>query len=645
MKPDFAEVANFLQDCPPFDELNHELRQWAITQMQAAYVNEHNANEIIKEARPALFIVRSGAYDLRAADNRLIERLEAADLFGYPSMLSGRPITNKLQVLQDGVVYILPQAGFDELRKHSQAFERYFIKAHGQRLLTEERGRDGSDWSDKSVASVVRMAPISLPSNTPIRIAAQTMSEHKISSVLIVAPESVEFTKTPASADGTTPTASADANAVSSKTNVSNSPQKLVGILTDRDLRNRVVAKGLSTDTAVNAVMTHTPATVYGRQSLVDALTIMTQTNIHHLPVLGDHDELIGMVTTTDLMRQQKSEPVFLISAIYKAQNKAELVKEAQAIPDYMQTFAGRVKDTSVLGRLLASLTDAMTRQLIHYYEKEHGVAPAPYVWLAFGSQAREDQTLSSDQDNGLLLENDLSPAKQDWFKGLGEFVCEGLHECGIPLCPGNIMASNEDCRQSLQGWQNKFEKWTQSPTPKALMYCQIFFDNRMIEGSAGLYKKLKSHITKLANTDVFLANLAILINHIQVPLGLFNSLKADDDLIDIKRYGLAIINDIARIYALQSEIEAPQTILRLQELKGSRLLNRKDNQSLQEAWQFLAQLRLNHQLEVWGSQAPKNKINPDELSTLTRRQLKSAFRIVKEAQQGVGLKFGRQGY
>ena len=147
----------------------------------------------------------------------------------------------------------------------------------------------------------------------------------------------------------------------------------------------------------------------------------------------------------------------------------------------------------------------------------------------------------------------------------------------------------------------------------------------------------------------MFLGNLAILVNRIAVPLGLFNRLRTEDtddgDTIDIKRYGIALINDIARIYSLQAGITSPGTAARLNALKGSRLLNRRDNQSLLEAWEFLTQLRLNHQLKVWGSDKPKNAIDPDELSTLSRRQLKTAFKIIKEAQQGVGLKFSRQGY
>jgi len=247
------------------------------------------------------------------------------------------------------------------------------------------------------------------------------------------------------------------------------------------------------------------------------------------------------------------------------------------------------------------------------------------------------------------LLSNGLSKSQKDWFAGLGEYVCEGLGECGIPLCPGNIMASNPECRGTIDEWKEKFNGWITSPTPKALMYCQIFFDSRPVMGEGRFYQTYREEIAKLANNDMFLGNLAILVNKIQVPLGLFNRLRTSDtdgeDTIDIKRYGIALINDIARIYSLKEGLIVPSTVARLKALKESRLLNSKDNQSLLEAWEFLTQLRLNHQLKVWGTNKPKNAIDPDELSTLSRRQLKSAFRIIKEAQQGVGLKFSRQGY
>lgn len=620
MQPDFAEVKRFLLDCPPFDALTDEQRTGAIEQLQAAYVNEHNVDAFFKDFSPALYIVRSGAFDLLAPDGHLIERLESHDLFGYPSLLSGRSVVNRLAVVEDGIIFIISKKVFDQLRRDSVEFEQYFIRAHGQRSLEEvARGKPNSrqqvtvDPLQMSIREVLTRQPVQLPSTTSIRVAAQKMSEEKVSSILLV-----------------------DEGA-------------LVGILTDRDLRNRVIAPGLSFDLHVNAVMTPAPATVYGRQTLIDALTAMTQNNIHHLPVLDDDDQPLGMITNTDLMRQQRSEPVMLISALNKTATREQLVTEAKQIPAYMQTFASRAANTTVVGRLLASLTDTMTRKLIEFYEREHGVAPASYAWIAFGSQGREDQTLSSDQDNGLVLADDLSERQRAWFQGLGEWVCEGLGDCGIPLCPGNIMASNSDCRRSVGGWLERFTRWTESPTPKALMYCQIFFDSRMVVGNKRLYQRYRDEVAQLGKNEFFLGNLARLQRNVQVPLGLFNRFRGtesgkDSDLIDIKRYGIALINDIVRIYSLQAGLTQPQTLTRLEQLRDSRLLNRRDNQSLGEAWQFLTQLRLQHQLDVWGTEQPKNALDPDDLSTLVRRQLKSAFRIIDECQQGVAMKFGRSG-
>jgi CBS domain-containing protein len=666
MQPEFTEVQRFLLDCPPFDELNGEQRQWVAQNIKAAYVNEHNVSDLFKQHSPALYIVRSGGFDLLAPDGHLIERLESHDLFGFPSLLSGRPVVNKLQVIEDGIIYIVSAQMFDTLRQAVRAFEQYFIRAHGQRLLGEVARRSlrevgpgssaaavnlspaavggitagasrretpgypssgpGFEPLELTVGEVVARKPVTMPITATIREAAERMRDEKVSSIILV-----ERGADPGPDQGLHPSL------------------RISGILTDRDLRNRVVAQGLDYDLQVNAVMTQAPATVQARQTLMDALALMTQHDIHHLPVVDDNQQPLGMITNTDLMRQQRSEPVMLISALNKAESRAQLITEAQQIPAYMQTFAARVHDTTMVGRLLASLTDSMTRKLIKLYEEQHGVAPGAYCWIAFGSQGREDQVLSSDQDNGLLLGNGLNEQQLEWFNGLGEYVCTGLNECGIPLCPGDIMASNPDCRRTLDGWLDRFQNWTQNPTPKALMYCQIFFDSRMVHGNKRLYQRYRDEVAQLGQKDFFLGNLARLQVSVQVPLGLFNRFRGtesgkDSDLINIKRYGIALINDIVRIYSLQAGLTVPQTLQRLEQLRGSNLLNRKDNQSLAEAWQFLTQLRLQHQLDTWGTDKPQNALDPDELSTLTRRQLKTAFRIIKECQQGVGLKFGRVG-
>lgn len=604
------DIRSFLQQTPPFDALDADTLQRAADKMQAMYLCQANRDEIIRPDRPMLFLVRSGASDLVDKDGQHIERLEPGDLFGYPSLLTGRAITNRLNVIADGIVWTWSAELFDELRRRSQAFERYFMNAHGQRLFAEKGGQTGLDWTEKTLSSVLKRTPIAIASAASIRDAAIKMSEHRVSSLLVVDDE------------------------------------QLCGILTDRDLRNRVVAAGLPTDVAVAAVMTPMPTVVYARESLFDALTAMSQTNIHHLPVLDDQERPIGVITATDLMHQQRSEPVLLINALFKARDKAALVHEAQKIPDYLRSFAGRVRDIGTIGRLLSSLTDGMTKKLIQLYEQNHGSAPCAYVWLAFGSQARGDQTLGSDQDNGLLFADEITDGQRQWFADMATFVCDGLAECGIRLCPGDIMAKNPAWQMTRLQWREQFQKWVRSPTPKNIMHSMIFFDSRAVAGSTTLYRNHRAEVAKLAQNDMFLGNIARHIGELNVPLGLFNRFRTKSEgefeYIDIKTQAVAILNDIARLYSLAAGLTVPSTPGRLAQLKGNSSFNDKDNQNLAEAWQFLTQLRLNVQMERLHDGIPANAVDPEQLSTLQRRQLKAAFRVIKDAQQGVALKFAR---
>ncbi|RUO30211.1 DUF294 nucleotidyltransferase-like domain-containing protein [Aliidiomarina soli] len=612
MALDLQDMADFLKQTPPFDALDNARFDYALDHAEAVYVNQHNRDEILREGHPTLYVVRSGTYDLNDKHGKFIERLETGDVFGFPALLSGRAITNQIEVLADGILFCWDAATFAYLRRYSEPFERYFMQAQERRLLVEHRGEDSTpDWTERDIGSVISRPLISIGSDTSIQQAAISMSENKVSSLLVV------------------------------------DEGQLRGIITDRDIRNRVVAKGMDYGVAVTAVMTQMPEAVYTRQSLFDALTMMNQANIHHLPVLDDEERPVGMITTTDLMKQQRSEPVFLMNALFKAQSREALVEEAQNIPHYLRTFATRVKDIGMVGRLLASLTDGMTRKLIRLYEHEHGAAPVAYAWMAFGSQAREDQTLSSDQDNGLLLADGIKEGQREYFHKLAEFVCTGLADCGIRLCPGDVMAMNPKWNKTSLEWQQQIKKWVQSPTPDAIMHSMIFFDSRMIAGNQQLYRRHRDAIGKIAQRDIFLGNIGRHIGELNVPLGLFNRLRTKSekggDYIDIKTQGVAVINDIVRLYSLIEGLTMPATPARLQALQSHNLLTAKDNQNLLEAWQFLTQLRLSHQLKLQGdSTEPVNSIDPETLSTLQRRQLKAAFSVIKDAQQGVGFKVGR---
>ena len=419
----------------------------------------------------------------------------------------------------------------------------------------------------------------------------------------------------------------------------------LVGVVTDRDLRNRVLADEVDPQDAVSSIMTAKPKFIFENNRVFSALHLMLKYNIHHLPVLDENHNPIGMLTSTDLLRQQKSDPVQLIGRIYKAHTITDLKRYAKEIPELLRSFSYNIDDISLIGKLLSGLTDALTSRLIHLFQEDHGAAPTSFSFICFGSQAREEQTLHSDQDNGLLVPNDLTSEQQAYFKSMGEFVCEQLVECGIRRCPGNIMASSDLCRMSVNDWSERFFKWIKSPTPDAMLNCKIFFDLRFIEGSNALYTAFCEQLIRISRNDLFYAAMATDISSNSVPIGLFNKFKTEktdknNKYIDLKKRGVVIINDIVRLYALKAGIRRANTQERLDALLKHKLISKEDIYNLKDCWRFLTQLRLSTQINEEG--LPSNCINPNKLNSLERHQLKEAFYLVKQAQQAAAFKFAR---
>ncbi|HAG39854.1 MAG TPA: inosine-5-monophosphate dehydrogenase, partial [Pseudoalteromonas sp.] len=464
-------------------------------------------------------------------------------------------------------------------------------------------------WSERRISELMTRTAITLAPDASIRQTAKKMKKHGVSSIMITE------------------------HAI------------LVGVVTDRDLRNRVLADEVDPQDAVSSIMSAKPKFIFENNRVFSALHLMLKYNIHHLPVLDENHKPLGMLTSTDLLRQQKSDPVQLIGRIYKAHSIADLKRYAGEIPELLRSFSYNIEDISLIGKLLSGLTDALTSRLIHLFQEENGAAPTSFCFICFGSQAREEQTLHSDQDNGLLLPDDLSEQHQAYFKHMGEFVCEQLVECGIRRCPGNIMASSDECRMSVSSWCERFFKWIKSPTPSAMLNCKIFFDLRFIEGSNALYSGFCEQLNRISRDELFYAAMATDIRASSVPIGLFNKLKTQKNdnnhkYIDLKKRGVVIINDIVRLYALKAGIKRANTQERLDALLKHSLLNKHDIYNLKDCWRFLTQLRFSTQINEEG--LPSNCINPDKLSSLERHQLKEAFYLVKQAQQAAAFKFAR---
>jgi CBS domain-containing protein len=296
---------------------------------------------------------------------------------------------------------------------------------------------------------------------------------------------------------------------------------------------------------------------------------------------------------------------------------------------------------------VLTLLGDAITRQLIDLVTRElhdEGIElPAEgWCWLGFGSQARREHALGSDQDNGLVLADELD-ASELRFRVFSERVCAGLDACGYAFCRGGIMASQDACRKSLAAWTKDFRGWIRNPGAEAVMRSGIFFDMRAVSGQAELATTLQARVLDaVAERPLFVAHVVRDALERRPPLGFFRQLVVEPggehaETLDIKHRGVAPIVDLARIHALESRCTEPETLRRLGWARDHGLLSDGDFVELDEALRVLQRERLWHHVRCVKARRPiDDHLRPADLSGVERRQLRDAFRVLQTAQKGL---------
>lgn len=605
-------LTQFLRQLVPFDSLPEASLLASVRHLSVAYYSKSMGHVPLDESHPRLYIVRSGAFEVRDEEGELVDRLGEGDFFGFPSLLSGEAISNKVAILEDGLVYQLSPDMFNNLRQESRDFDRFFNRAFAKRLRHQGRFKAKELTTTSRISSLMTGSPLTIDCNHSIRQAAMMMRDARVSSLLVT------------------------------------DNHKLCGILTDRDLRNRVLAEGFDGTLPVHQAMTRNPVTIGAGALVFEAMLAMSERNIHHLPVL-EGETPVGVISSTDILRSQGSQPLMLIGEIERQKDVASLIGVSKKIPELLQSLISADARAEEIGRVLTSVTDALTRRLILLNQQILGQAPMAFCWLAFGSQGRQDQAACSDQDNGLLLAGEPDEHAAGYFEALSRAVCSGLDECGYRFCPGDIMAQNPKWRMSLERWQKVFEHWVKAPEPKALMHASIFFDMRPVFGPQSLFDALQDKV--LAGTrdnDIFLAGMAGNSLTEAPPLGFFRKFVLERDGtevkgIDLKHKGNALINDIARVYALSAGIKEVNTAKRIRALMELGVIGRKDALNLADAHEFIAHMRLANQgVQYRQGQEITNYLKPQQLSSLVRHQLRDAFKVVHDAQSGLRLKFMR---
>jgi CBS domain-containing protein len=431
-----------------------------------------------------------------------------------------------------------------------------------------------------------------------------------------------------------------------------------LGIVTDRDLRTKVLAHGLAADTAVEAVMSTPLVAIEPDRFAFDALLEMTRRNLHHLGVM-DGGRLLGVVSSHDLMLLQGAHPVALVRQIEAEGSLEGLAAAAAQIPALVRRVAREGVGALDLARLVAEFNDRLVRRAVELGEaalaaEGLGGPPVAYSWLALGSEGRREQTFKTDQDNGLVYEDppaEAVSAAAAYFGRLGQAVSTSLVRLGFPPCEGGYMASNPRWCQPASVWRQYFGSWMATPHPERLLDAAILFDLRPVAGDAAPGDALWAWVCDQAPThSLFLRHMAWDAVQRPPPIGLFGRFVversgAHPGTLDLKARGVFPMTQAMRVYALSLGLRETNTVDRLHAIGRRDVLSPTQVTELRDAYEVLLRLRLAHQIaQVESGLPPDNHVDPRTFSKVDRLLLREAFRTLAWLQAMLADRFQTAG-
>ena len=541
-----------------------------------------------------LFVVHEGALEL-LHKQALVAILTRGEIFGHPTLLTGLAPEFTARARTDSVVYCIPKDVAVELLSRPEGV-KWLAGNQRERLLQAARSMSAlPDVRTRPVTEVVRSAPLFCDPSATIRDAAQLMIDERRSVILVRTPGGL-------------------------------------GIVTDVDMRNKVVVGNVSRDAPVSTIMT-TPVHTIGAESLAPEASIaMMVAGVNHLPVLDETGEVVGVLSASNLMTLEARSPFALRRAIQSARTGKDLEAAAADMPKLFLDLLDAHLDASSLTRVLTVLCDTMTSRLLELAFERHGEPPVPYAWLAFGSAARSELTLASDQDNGLAYADTDDPAVDELFRLVAEDVNDGLVRCGFAADPHGVLARTPQWRMSLSRWQAVFSDCLQGRDLDRMARASVAFDYRQVAGELQVDLALTDIMREAPKHPRFLKGLELLGAKVRPALGFRQRLEGR---LDIKKNGLIPVQNLARYHAFSRGITAPTTLERLEAVREACGDDTTCERSLREAFISMSHLQLRHHARLLQmGRAPHNVIDVSTLRPLTRVTLQEALREVAAAQK-----------
>ncbi len=575
-----------------------------------------------------LYIVQEGAVEryYGEGENKTLRGvLGEGDIYGGISMLVNNGIAvRSIRILENTYFYILPKTVFLKLCDEQKVFAEYFTGTFGKSMMdksyasiikNEAGGIDSStQFFNLQVENIYHDNILSCSEDTSIQQAASLMSDRKCSSIFI-----------------------------------KNLGGDYTGVVTDTDLRSKVIAKGHDISAPIANIMSSPLHSVQIDSMVSEALLEMMDTNLKHLAVRDRQSNVVGIVTNRDLLTAQEQSPFFLIRELSAASGMDEIVDMQKRTPRLIQNMLNSGAKARTITRLISSISDAILDKLVGFALDELGPAPSEFVFLIVGSEGRNEQTLKTDQDNAIIYADvgkaESSDAKA-YFLKFGERVCTWLDQAGYDFCKGDVMAKNPKWCQPLSLWKRYFYSWIRVSTPKDLMQSNIFFDLRGGCGNIELVDELRLFLFEsLEGWTRFFRDLTVNALGFKPPLGFFRNFVVESKgehrhKLDIKKSMTPIV-DIARIYALNNNISETNTQERLYRLYLEKVFDEETYNDLDHAYSYLMHHRLSCQIKnIVEGEKPDNYIDPTKLSRMDQTMLKEIFKRIERMQTKLSLDF-----
>ena len=624
-----SATIEFLRSYPPFDRMEQDALEYLGEHVKLAYYPKGSVIVSPETGVVRVFrILQRGKVLVRhAGESNVMGQsmltLGPGEGFSIGSVAAQRPSTSFYTALGDVFCYELLAEDFFALMQMSSVLN-IFCTQYLSSLLGQSRQQLQIHFSqhiaeqqtmNSSLASIIKRDPVTVTPDTPSRQAIETMVSCNIGSIIVI-----------------------------------DTDQQPLGIFTQTDVLTRIVLPGESLDTPIRSFMSPGPVTLPIVANAYDAALAMATHGVRHVLTVDEGRRLKGIVSERDLFTLQRVGLRQIRQTIDTATSIEMLLLASQDVRQLSLNMLAQGVGAEQITQFISALNDTLTRRIIELNLDKHDLEGIEWAWLSFGSEGRDEQTFTTDQDNGIVyICTDIMDREQTQLVLLdfARDVNADLDKCGFPFCTGNIMASNPQLCLTLEEWDEKFDHWIRTPEPQALLNATIFFDFRPLFGKFNLADRMRlALLRRTKSTPIFLRMMVGNAISVVPPLGMIRDFVMDTDparpgTIDLKKYGTRLFIDAARVFALANNVSATNTVQRLKQSAPTMNLPPDEVAAAVDAFNFIQLMRLRHQhAEQTQGRAGDNVIRPDDLNEVDRRILKEALRQARKLQKRLKLDY-----